>query len=223
MNLTLSFNGITKTLPPIDVDGKVMFDLNEIWRGWSLPDSKRPRSWRGKERESFERCTNLYSVNGDGGKTVATQPAVYAYAMWVSTEFFMAVVQCFTHVVNGDLAAAAEVAEEVAIVDIHAAMLRARPRNPIRKYLDQHPTFTDGVRGILAAMSCNSKATRTDRERFTQSLREEIEARFDVERTSASRIDLVPLCADVDAALRLVAEKERYWARTAATLNNGGY
>lgn len=42
MELTLSFNGITKTLTQIEHEGRIVYDLNEIWREWSLPNTKRP-------------------------------------------------------------------------------------------------------------------------------------------------------------------------------------
>lgn len=83
MELTLSFNGTTKTLTPIDVEGCTMYDLNEIWREWNLSVTERPAQWRSKDRAEFSRTADLQSRrNGQREQTLATQLAVYAYAMW---------------------------------------------------------------------------------------------------------------------------------------------
>ncbi len=128
--MNLNFNGISKTLTPIDVDGVTMFDLNEIHKEWELGPTDVPSQWRSKEKDAFVRTANLQFQRGGrgvGGRALATQPAVYAYAMWVSTEFFMAVVQCFTHVVNGDIAQAVAVAESVTRDEVQQCMDMQRP------------------------------------------------------------------------------------------------
>lgn len=80
-----------------------MFDLNDVWRAFDLKASKRPSQWRTSERTNLERCADLHTVNGDNGSTYATRLALYAYAAWVSPEFYLKVFQAFSALTEGDV------------------------------------------------------------------------------------------------------------------------
>lgn len=86
---------------PIVIEGKTfkpnsegLWSLTEINK--ALPElTKAPAQWRGRERDYFERCANLHSVNGDQGGTWATERATIAYAMACSLDFYVMVVDAF--------------------------------------------------------------------------------------------------------------------------------
>ena len=96
----LTFNDVTAIIEPKQ-DG--MYDLNDIWRVFRLPEKKRPSKWTNADRRNLERSRNLRSVNGDGGTTYATIEALYAYAMWCDFEFYMVVIKTFAQVVERKL------------------------------------------------------------------------------------------------------------------------
>lgn len=225
MELTLSFNGITKTLTPIDDNGRIVYDLNEIWREWKLSDKDRPRSWRGKDREAFEACTNLYTLeinhlHGAQRITVATQMAVYAYAMWVSTEFYMAVVQCFTAVVNGQVEQAKEIAAKVTKAEAHEVLdTSKRPLNKIRTWLDRYDgNISEGVAEILDAISGCQTVNRTQRERFTASMTVAVNEWEEQQIHSGTRgVRLSSVMLEAETARLDIVKRERYWARRAAS------
>lgn len=86
---------------PIVIEGKTfkpnsegLWSLTEINK--ALPElTKAPAQWRGRERDYFERCANLHTVNGDQGGTWATERAAIAYAMACSLNFYVMVVDAF--------------------------------------------------------------------------------------------------------------------------------
>ncbi|MBA0170576.1 hypothetical protein H4F35_13740 [Pectobacterium versatile] len=81
-------------------DNSLMWNLNEIHKVLSLPENKRPSQWNNAIRAELDRCGNFHTVNGDGGGTLATEAGTIAYAMWVSTEFFMTVINAFIFMRN---------------------------------------------------------------------------------------------------------------------------
>ena len=91
---------------PIVIEGKAfnpncdgLWSLTEINK--ALPDlTKPPAQWRGRERDYFERCANVHSVNGDQGGTWATERATIAYAMACSLDFYVMVVNAFVMMRN---------------------------------------------------------------------------------------------------------------------------
>jgi len=97
---------------PITIEGKTfnpnsegLWSLTEINK--ALPDlTKPPAQWRCREREYFERCANLHSVNGDKGGTWATERATIAYAMACSLDFYVMVVDAFVIMRNDAILAA---------------------------------------------------------------------------------------------------------------------
>jgi hypothetical protein len=52
----LTFNGVTALIEP-KRDG--MYDLNDIWRVFKLPEKKRPSEWKHRDRRALIR-TNTF-------------------------------------------------------------------------------------------------------------------------------------------------------------------
>lgn len=59
-----------------------------------------PSEWNNKIRTQLDRSGNFRTVNGDGGGTWATEAGAVAYAMWVSTEFYLMVINAFIFMRN---------------------------------------------------------------------------------------------------------------------------
>jgi hypothetical protein len=225
MELTLSFNGITKTLTQIEHEGRIVYDLNEIWNTWGLANKDRPRSWRGKEREAFEASTNLYTLeinhlHGTQVHTVATQVAVYAYAAWVSTEFYMAVFECFTAVANGQLEQAQAITARVTKAEAYEVLETSkRPLNKIRSWFDRFDgDVAEGVTEILDAISGCQTVTRSQRERFTASLTAAVNEWEEGQIHGGVRgVRLSGVMLEAETARLNIVKRERYWARRAAS------
>lgn len=104
---------------PVVVDGYQwscnedrMWNLNELHKALNLPDSKKPSQWRSSLRSLLDRCANLHTVNGDGGGTWSTEQGAIAYAMWVSDEFYLKVVNAFIALRNGAVIHARNLAQD---------------------------------------------------------------------------------------------------------------
>lgn len=90
---------------PIVIDGhsfvcndQRMWNLNEIHRVLELPESKRPSEWDNKVQSALEASGNFRKVDKVG--TWATEEGAVAYAMWVSTEFYLTVIRAFIFMRN---------------------------------------------------------------------------------------------------------------------------
>lgn len=108
----LTFNGVTAVIEPKQ-DG--MYDLNDIWRVFRLPEKKRPSEWRHRDRRNLERTENLRGVNGNVSMTLATQKALFMYASWCDYEFHDVVFETFNLVVEGKLEEAKAKADTVTL------------------------------------------------------------------------------------------------------------
>ena len=93
------------TLLPIVIDGHTFkpnaegqWSLNEIHQTLSLAEAKRPSEWRNAVSVELRTSGNLRSFDGSG--TLATEPGAVAYAMWVSTDFYLMVVHAFVTMRN---------------------------------------------------------------------------------------------------------------------------
>lgn len=93
--MTMSNNPI-----PVALMGKTftanqdrMWHLNEIHKGLDLPDSKSPSEWRNAVSMELRTSGNLRSLDGSG--TFADELGTIAYAMWVSTDFYLMVAGAF--------------------------------------------------------------------------------------------------------------------------------
>ncbi|WP_228758756.1 hypothetical protein [Pseudomonas mucoides] len=95
----------TSELLPIIIDGHTfkpnvegMWSLNEVHQTLSLVEAKRPSEWRNAVSVELRTSGNLRSLDGSG--TLATEPGAIAYAMWVSTGFYLMVVHAFVAMRN---------------------------------------------------------------------------------------------------------------------------
>ena len=102
---------MTNTPIPVSLMGQTfsanedrMWNLNEIQKGLDLPESKAPSQWRNAVADELRRSANLQTVNGDLGGTFATEAGTIAYAMWVSTDFYLMVVHAFVAMRNNAVA-----------------------------------------------------------------------------------------------------------------------
>lgn len=111
-SVQLTFNGVTALIEPKQ-DG--MYDLNDIWRVFRLPEKKRPSEWRHRDRRNLERTENLRGVNGNVSMTLATQKALFMYAAWCDYEFHDVVFETFNLVVEGKLEEAKAKADTVTL------------------------------------------------------------------------------------------------------------
>lgn len=80
-----------------------MWNLNEIQKGLGLPDSKAPSEWRNAVSVELRTSGNLRSLDGSG--TFADELGTIAYAMWVSTEFYLMVAGAFVAMRNNAVGA----------------------------------------------------------------------------------------------------------------------
>ncbi|WP_312229081.1 phage antirepressor KilAC domain-containing protein [Pseudescherichia sp.] len=106
-----------------------MWNLNEIHQVLNLPDSKAPSQWRTEVSRHMDRSANLQTVNGDNGGTWATEAGAIAYAMWVSTDFYLMVINAFIFMRND-----AVLRERVAVLqadEANAALSIAAPKADI--------------------------------------------------------------------------------------------
>lgn len=112
--IQLTFNQVTATITSNE-DG--MFDLNDIHRAFGLPKTNAPSQWRSDTASRLRDSANMHSErHGKTQHLVATQKALYAYAMWCDYEFYDAVLDAFTAVTNGDIPKTISIARSVADV-----------------------------------------------------------------------------------------------------------
>ncbi|WP_154232536.1 hypothetical protein [Pseudomonas syringae] len=92
-------------LLPIVIEGQTfksnaegLWDLNEAHRELDLPESKSPSEWRNAVATELRASGNLRIIDKVG--TLATEAGTIAYAMWVSTDFYLMVVRAFVAMRN---------------------------------------------------------------------------------------------------------------------------
>lgn len=100
-------------LLPIVIEGQTfkpnedgMWSLTGIHKTLTLPDNKRPGQWNNAVQAELHRCGNFNIVHGDNGGTMATEAATIAYAMWVSTDFYLMVIHAFVAMRNDSILSA---------------------------------------------------------------------------------------------------------------------
>ncbi|PRA59122.1 MULTISPECIES: hypothetical protein [Pseudomonas] len=96
---------VTNTPIPVSLMGQTfsanderMWHLNEIHKGLNLPDRKSPSEWRNAVSVELRTSGNLRSLDGSG--TFADELGTIAYAMWVSTDFYLMVAGAFVAMRN---------------------------------------------------------------------------------------------------------------------------
>ncbi|AGH32192.1 anti-repressor Ant [Vibrio phage 11895-B1] len=91
-----------------DEDG--LLNLNYIWKGCNLPENKRPSEWKNnvfKELQvtgNIRKLKNLTQGKGDAPFHLwSTEHGAVAYAMWVSTRFYIQVINAFVDLRQGNI------------------------------------------------------------------------------------------------------------------------
>ena len=94
-----------KELLPIVIEGitfkptaEGMWSLNEIHQTLGLPESKRPSEWNNSTSGELRASGNFRKVDKVG--SLADELGTIAYAMWVSTAFYLMVVRAFVTMRN---------------------------------------------------------------------------------------------------------------------------
>ena len=100
----------TDTMLPIIIEGHTfkpnaegLWSLNEIHQTLALDPAKEPSEWRNEIQTELSNSGNLRSKAGRYGGTLATEPGAIAYAMWVSTRFYLMGVDAFVAMRNSAL------------------------------------------------------------------------------------------------------------------------
>lgn len=77
-----------------------MWNLTEIHKALAQPDSKRPGQWNNAVQAALFKCGNFNITQGRDGGYLSTEAGTIAYAMWVSTEFYLMVIHAFVAMRN---------------------------------------------------------------------------------------------------------------------------
>jgi hypothetical protein len=109
----------TETLLPIAIEGHTfkpnaegLWSLNEIHQTLSLPEAKRPGQWDNEVSNRLLSCGNFHKVDKVG--SFADELGTIAYAMWVSTDFYLMVASAFVAMRNS---AVSELRQKDALLD----------------------------------------------------------------------------------------------------------
>lgn len=103
-----------------------LWSLNEIHQTLSLDPAKEPSEWRNEIQAELSNSGNLRSKVGRYGGTLASEPGSIAYAMWVSTDFYLMVVHAFV-VMRNDAVMSARMAS-LAMVEKDALLAANMPK-----------------------------------------------------------------------------------------------
>lgn len=110
---------ITSVVLPVIVDGYVwecnqdrMWNLNELHKAKDLPASKVPSKWDNEIQRHLANSRNFVSLEGRNGGTWATEQGAIAYAMWVSPDFYMTVINAFIALRNDNVVKAHNLAKQ---------------------------------------------------------------------------------------------------------------
>jgi hypothetical protein len=110
-------------------------DLNEICKGCSLGNNKLPSEWKNKVKSALVGTDNIRVVTLPRATgevrakfgTLATEKGAVAYAMWVSVDFYIQVVDSFVALRNGEVEKAISIASDtMSEADAHYLKRQAR-------------------------------------------------------------------------------------------------
>lgn len=94
-------------LLPIVIEGQTfkpnedgMWSLTAIHKALGLPDNKRPGQWSNSVQAALFKCGNFNISQGRDGGYLSTEAGTIAYAMWVSTDFYLMVIHAFVAMRN---------------------------------------------------------------------------------------------------------------------------
>ncbi|EJL3592494.1 KilA-N domain-containing protein [Salmonella enterica] len=102
-------------LHTITADNEGRFNLNDLHRISEFSASKRPGNWKLYVTDLIDKYSTasflaLKTVNGGSKRgTYAIEELMYAYAMYLSTEFHKAVLDAFTAAVSGNMVKVREI------------------------------------------------------------------------------------------------------------------
>lgn len=127
------FTNTQAEMLPIIIEGHTfksntdgLWSLNEIHQTLSLDPAKEPSEWRNEIQAELSNSGNLRSKVGRYGGTLATEPGAIAYAMWVSTDFYLMVVRAFVTMRNDAVLSARMAA--IALVEKDALLADNMPK-----------------------------------------------------------------------------------------------
>lgn len=120
MNIINESGDITSVVLPVVINGYSwecnqdrMWNLNELHKALDLPKSKEPGQWRTEVRVYLDHNANLHLAHGGANPgTWATEEAAIAYAMWVSTDFYLMVIRAFIALRNNSVVKASNLAKQ---------------------------------------------------------------------------------------------------------------
>lgn len=126
------FTNTQSELLPIVIEGHTfkpntdgLWSLTDINK--NLPEmTKPPAQWRGRDRDYFDNCAELHSLDGRTGGTFATERATIAYAMSCSLDFYVMVVDAFVTMRNDAVLSARMAA--IALVEKDALLADNMPK-----------------------------------------------------------------------------------------------
>ncbi|RMV00916.1 hypothetical protein ALP20_02381 [Pseudomonas coronafaciens pv. coronafaciens] len=102
---TMNMINNTDTPLPIVIEGHTfkpnaegLWSITEIHQTLDLPESKRPGQWDNEVSNRLLSCGNFHKVDKVG--SFADELGTIAYAMWVSTDFYLMVARAFVAVRN---------------------------------------------------------------------------------------------------------------------------
>ena len=116
-----------------------LWSLNEIHQTLKLDPAKEPSEWRNAIQAELSNSGNLRNKVGRYGGTFADELGAIAYAMWVSTPFYLMVAGAFVAARNGAL-------REVAAKDTMLAANMPKASVMTRKAATHGITWTDACR-----------------------------------------------------------------------------
>lgn len=120
MNILNNDAKVSEVVLPVIVDGYEwecnqdrMWSLNELHKALKLPANREPSEWRNAISQELHRSGNLRNAQGGNIQgTWATEEAAIAYAMWVSTDFYLTVIRAFIALRNNSVVKALNLAKQ---------------------------------------------------------------------------------------------------------------
>ena len=154
----MSVSDNTVELLPIVIEGHTfepnaegLWSLNGIHQSLNLDPAKEPSEWRNEIQVELSNSGNLRNKVGRYGGTLATEPGAIAYAMWVSTAFYLMVVRAFVTMRNDAVVSARMAAIELVEKDALLADNMPKASALMLKADGLGISWTDGCRasGVL--------------------------------------------------------------------------
>jgi hypothetical protein len=141
----------------IKQDGEGRFCLNDLHKAAGGEAKHAPAQWMRHDQfkslamEIVRKSTvsPVEAKTGRNGGTYVSKPLVYAYAMWISAKFQLAVIDVFDRFARADASLAIDITERATKEDQKRIAARANgivARNQLTSTLGQHGVTGDGYR-----------------------------------------------------------------------------